>query len=182
MLKRGCLPRGHTAELGKPVCFLGNQSQSSGPQNSRDTEPTEGFCGWQDFSSSSAGKLTATKKENDTRTVSQQILMCWFTMCSCSVDLTHASTDLISVDAVHFLLHGTVGLQHRSKNFNSCIQRAVIWSHCNQTENNRGPTNTEETIGCTAGTEHTHTWKEEARSLANVRCKIWPKQKKNVLK
>ncbi|TNN71819.1 hypothetical protein EYF80_017990 [Liparis tanakae] len=45
-------------------------------------------------------------------------------------------TYLISIDSVHFLLHGEVGLQHRKKNFDSCIQRAIIWRHCNETENN----------------------------------------------
>lgn len=69
--------------------------------------------------------------------------------------------DLVSVDTVHFLLHGRTGLQHRKKNFNSCIQRAVIWCHCNYTENNCRPSNIQETSGCTLWGEHTYTCREE---------------------
>lgn len=73
-------------------------------------------------------------------------------------------TDLVSVDAVHFLLHDRVGLQHREENLHSCIQRAVVWCHRNQTQNKSRSANIQETIGCTAGSECTHAYKRAATS------------------
>lgn len=61
LLGYNCLPQDHTAGPGKRACSGGTQTQSSGPLNSRDTEPTERSGGWPDCSSSSAGKLATTR-------------------------------------------------------------------------------------------------------------------------
>lgn len=77
--------------------------------------------------------------------------------------------DLVSIDAVHFLLHGRVGLEHRKQNFNRCVQRAVVRSHRNKTENNRGSANVQETVRCAPRGERTHAWSKDAACLSVFR-------------
>lgn len=118
--KCGCLPLGYKARPGMQPCSAGNRNRRSGPQKLRAAEPVERVCCWSGCSSSSAGRLVATWRGSYTQDPNRTAKI-------------HSSdvTDLVSFDAIHFLLHGRICFQHKKEDFKCCVQITIIWCHCN---------------------------------------------------